>query len=84
MSAAIPPPSDLDELLAALDLADASVRAIYLKLADNPDLAPEYEAGLRELLRKRAELAQQAGVTSGRAGIHVASVTEQRITSIVR
>jgi hypothetical protein len=64
MSAAILPPSDLDELLAALDAADASVRAIYLKLADDPDLAPEYEAGLRELLRKRTELAQQAGVAA--------------------
>jgi hypothetical protein len=64
MTATMSPPTDLDALLGALDVADAAVRALYLKLADNPDLAPEYEAGLRELLRKRLELAQQAGVAA--------------------
>ena len=59
-----PSTTDLDELLRALDMADAAVRALYLELADNPDLAPGYEAGLRELLRKRLELAQQAGVAA--------------------
>jgi hypothetical protein len=64
MTATMPPPTDLDALLGTLDVADAAVRALYLKLADNPDLAPEYEPGLRELLRKRLELAQQAGVAA--------------------
>jgi hypothetical protein len=59
-----PPPTDLDALLEALDVADAAVRALYLKLADNPDLAPEYGPGLRELQRKRVELAQQVGVAA--------------------
>lgn len=44
MTATPTSPADLDALLTALDAADASVRALYLKLANNPDLAPEYEA----------------------------------------
>jgi hypothetical protein len=56
--------SDLDTLLEALDRADTAVGALYRQLADNPDLAAEYDAGLRELQRKRLELAQQAGTAA--------------------
>lgn len=55
---------DLDALLAALDGADTAVREIYRRLADDPDLATEYEAGLRELRAKRAELARQTGMAA--------------------
>ncbi len=41
---------DLDALLEALDSADTAVREIYRKIADDPDLADEYEAGLRDPL----------------------------------
>jgi hypothetical protein len=61
----VPPVSAaLDALLDSLDSADAAVRALYLKLADNPDLAQEYEAGLRELQTKRVELARQVGLAA--------------------
>jgi hypothetical protein len=56
--------TDFDALLEALDVADAAVRALYVKLADNPDLAPECETELRELQRKRVELAHQVGVAA--------------------
>jgi hypothetical protein len=56
--------SDLDTLLEALDRADTAVRALYRQLADNPDLAAEYDTGLRELQRKRLELAHQVGVAA--------------------
>jgi hypothetical protein len=56
--------TDLESLLDDLDAADAAVRGLYLKLADNPDLAAAYETGLRELHAKRAELAQQAGMSA--------------------
>src|SRR5579863_3547564 len=56
--------SDLAALLAALDQADAAVRALYLRLAEDPDLAAEYEAGLRELHSTRAELARQVGLAA--------------------
>jgi hypothetical protein len=59
-----PSTSDLDALLDLLDRADSAVRALYAQLADNPDLASDYEAGLRELHRKRAELAHQVGLAS--------------------
>jgi hypothetical protein len=58
------PSADLDALLELLHGADAAVRILYRTLADDPDLAPEYEAGLRELHRKRLELAQQVGVAA--------------------
>jgi hypothetical protein len=58
------PSADLGALLEMLDQADTAVRALYRQLADNPDLASEYEAGLRELQRKRLELAQQVGVAA--------------------
>jgi hypothetical protein len=54
--------SDLDTLLEALDRAETAARALYRQLADNPDLAAEYDAGLRERQRKRLDLAQQVGV----------------------
>jgi hypothetical protein len=57
-------PADLNALLETFDEADTAVRALYRQLADNPDLATEYEAGLRELQRKRLELAQQVGVAA--------------------
>jgi hypothetical protein len=57
-------PAGLGTLLEMLDQADAAVRTLYRQLADNPDLATEYEAGLRELQRKRLELAQQVGVAA--------------------
>ena len=53
--------NDLDSLLDQLDVADAAVRTVYLKLADDPDLAPHHETTLRELHRKRLDLAHQAG-----------------------
>jgi hypothetical protein len=59
-----PSTSDLDALLELLDRADSAVRALYAQLAANPDLAPDYEAGLRELHRKRAELAHQVGLAT--------------------
>jgi hypothetical protein len=59
--------SDLDTLLEALDRADTAVRALYRQLAENPDLAAEYDAGLRELQRKRLELAHQVGIAALRA-----------------
>ena len=54
----------LDDLLQALDGADAAVRALYLKLADDPDLASEYEPGLRELQAKRVALAREVGIAA--------------------
>jgi hypothetical protein len=59
-----PVTTDLADLLVALDGADAAVRALYLKLADNPDLASECEAGLRELHTKRIELARRVGMAA--------------------
>jgi hypothetical protein len=56
--------TDLDALLEALDAADTAVREIYRRLAEDPDRADEYEAGLRELRAKRAELARQAGMAA--------------------
>jgi hypothetical protein len=35
-----------------------------LELADNPDLAPEYEAGLREIHAKRVNLARRVGMAA--------------------
>jgi hypothetical protein len=40
------------------------VRALYRKLAGDPDLAPEFETTLRELHRKRSELAHQVGLAA--------------------
>jgi hypothetical protein len=57
-------PAGLGTLLEMLDQADAAVRTLYRQLADNPDLATEYDTGLRELHRKRLELAQQVGVAA--------------------
>ena len=37
-SIAPPPSTDLESLLDALDLADRSVRALYLKLAESPSV----------------------------------------------
>jgi hypothetical protein len=56
--------NDLDALLADLDQADTAVRSLYRQLADDPDLASEYEAALRDLQRKRLDLAQQVGVAA--------------------
>jgi len=55
---------ELDACLADLDRADLAVRALYRNLADNPDRAPEYDEGLRELLAKRLELARSAGLAA--------------------
>jgi len=57
-------PLDLDALLEALDAADSAVREVYRKLADDPDLAPEHEGGLRELHATRSELARDAGLAA--------------------
>src|SRR5579883_1632964 len=56
--------SDLDALLDALDKADAAVREIYRKLADDPDLASEHETALSDLHAKRRELAQRVGLAA--------------------
>jgi hypothetical protein len=40
------------------------VRGLYLKLADNPDLATECEAGLREIHAKSADLARRVGMAA--------------------
>jgi len=57
-------PADLGALLEMLDQADTAVRALYRQLVHNPDLASDYEPGLRELHRKRLELAHQVGVAA--------------------
>jgi hypothetical protein len=59
-----PSGTDLDAPLEALDEADNAVRALYLKLAEDPDLAPEHEGVLRELHAKRAELAHRVGLAA--------------------
>jgi hypothetical protein len=58
------PQAELEPLLVEFDEADAAVRALYRQLADNPDLATEYEADLHELQRKRLELAHQVGIAA--------------------
>jgi len=55
---------DLDGLLESLDEADAALRVLYRKLADNPDLASEFETRLRELHANRLDLAQQVGLAT--------------------
>lgn len=51
-----------DALLVALDEADASLRALYGKLAADPDLAPQFEGELKDLHARRLELAQRVGL----------------------
>lgn len=51
-----------DELLAALDVADARLRAVYRALAEDPELAEVHAAELRELHATRRSLAERVGL----------------------
>ncbi len=53
-----------DALVADLDVVDRSVRDLYRRLADDPDLAAQHEAVLRELHAKRTELSHQVGMAA--------------------
>jgi hypothetical protein len=66
--------------LEQLDQADSALRTIYRQLAENPDAAPEYETALRELHRKRLELAQQVGVAALAEWRTARAVVETRST----
>ena len=58
------PSGDLERSLAALDEADTAIRAIYAELTEDPDLAPQHEAALRELHTRRSDLARQVGMAA--------------------
>ena len=53
---------DLDALLAQLDEVDDNLRSLYRTLADDPDLAEERDAVLRDLTAKRRSLAERVGL----------------------
>jgi|HubBroStandDraft_1064217.scaffolds.fasta_scaffold670469_1 hypothetical protein len=57
----MPTASDLDTLLEALDRADTAVRALYRQLADDPDLAAEYDAELRDSNRSGSSSLTRSG-----------------------
>jgi hypothetical protein len=60
-----PAPSEAFEAqLRALDEADADLRALYHQLAEDPDLASEREAQLRDLHAQRLDLAQRVGLAA--------------------
>ena len=60
----IDPTPELDACLVDLDRADLAVRALYRRLAEDPDRAAECDVELREQRAKRLELAQRAGLAA--------------------
>ncbi len=54
--------STLDDLLGALETADGRLRALYRSLADDPSLAEQHEAEIRELHTTRRRLAESVGL----------------------
>ena len=74
----------VDDLLEALDEADASLRALYRLLAEDPDLAGEHEPKLKELHARRLDLAQRVGLATlarRRATAHV--VPPENVPSVI-
>jgi len=57
-------PHERDALLASLDDADRRLRALYSELADDPDLAGQHDAAIRELRLRREELARAVGLAA--------------------
>lgn len=55
-------PPTLSVILRELEEADGRLRALYRDLAENPDLAEQHEATLRELHAKRRDLAERTGL----------------------
>jgi len=58
------PKDELEAALVEFDKVDTAVRELHTRVARDPDLIVEYEPALRELHRKRLELARQAGVAA--------------------